>query len=84
MSDVTYNTSSFPSLLRTISRLIQRENPPVVLLGYKERDTAERGLWGMLEAMGLCVEKIGERRGAVEPAVEVWFGYFVGPPSMAS
>lgn len=81
MSDVTYNTSSFPSLVQTIAKLIRRENPPVILLGYKERDTAERDLWAMLRAMGLHLEKIGERRGAAEPAVEIWFGYLAGSPS---
>lgn len=80
MSDVTYNTSSFPSLVQTIAKLIRRGNPPVILLGYKERDTAERDLWAMLEAMGLRLEKIGERQGAVEPAVEIWFGSLVGSP----
>ncbi len=84
MSDVTYNTSSFPSLLRTIASLIQRGNPPAILLGYKERDSAERDLWGMLGALGIHLEKIGERKGAVEPAVEVWFGYLVGHSSVAS
>ncbi|KAF9452441.1 hypothetical protein P691DRAFT_697045 [Macrolepiota fuliginosa MF-IS2] len=77
MSDVTYNTSSFPALVQTVMKLMGTgEKPPVVLLGYKERDSAERELWEMMEAIGLCLEKIGERRGAADPAVEVWFGHF--------
>lgn len=80
MSDVTYNTSSFPALLRIVSKLMQMgEKPPAILLGYKERDIAERDLWTMMEAMGLQLEKVGERRGAVEPAVEIWFGQLIRP-----
>jgi hypothetical protein len=77
MSDVTYNTSSFPALLKTIAKLVEMREPPVILLGYKERDEAERDAWNMLEERGIRLEKIGQRLGAANPSVEIWFGRFV-------
>ena len=75
MADVTYNTSSFPSLIRTLSQLIHLGNkPPIVLLGYKERDAAERTLWSLASEIGLSLEKIGERAGAGGAPVEIWLG----------
>ncbi|KAH9893559.1 putative methyltransferase-domain-containing protein [Cubamyces lactineus] len=77
MADVTYNTASFPSLVRTLSALISLSPPyksPVIVLGYKERDAAERTLWSMLEDVGVKLEKIGQREGAGGQAVEVWIG----------
>ncbi|KIK50771.1 hypothetical protein GYMLUDRAFT_252671 [Collybiopsis luxurians FD-317 M1] len=91
MADVTYNTSSFPALIRTLSNLISLNsppNPPLVLLGYKERDPAERSLWSMAAQAGIHFERVGGRRGFVcdgghgrlegpdraEVPVEVWVG----------
>ena len=78
---MTYNTSSFPSLLRTLSSLVKlnAENsrpPPVVILGYKERDSDERSLWGMLGSeVGICLEKVGECEGWPESTpTEFWIG----------
>ena len=87
MADVTYNTSSFPSLLRTLSSLVQlntkcSRSPPIVILGYKERDPDERSLWGMLESgAGIHLEKVGECEGwPGSTPVEFWIGQ-VKPPS---
>ncbi|KAG5643258.1 hypothetical protein DXG03_001268 [Asterophora parasitica] len=75
MADVTYNTSSFPSLARTLSALTRLgTKPPIVLLGYKERDAAERTLWELVGEFGLTFRKIGERAGAGGAPVEVWMG----------
>ena len=77
MADVTYNTASFSSLVRTLSSLIHLSppsKPPIIVLGYKERDAAERTLWSMVEDVGVTFEKIGERSGAGGQAVEVWIG----------
>ncbi|KAF9648854.1 hypothetical protein BDM02DRAFT_3235344 [Thelephora ganbajun] len=86
MADVTYNTVSFPSLLRTLSSLVQlntkhSRSPPVVILGYKERDPDERSLWGMLESeVGLRFERVGECEGwPASTPVEFWIGQ-VKPP----
>ncbi|KAH9987134.1 putative methyltransferase-domain-containing protein [Russula compacta] len=64
MADVTYNTSSFPALLRTLASLLAPStgtpphpprndddvgsSGPLVVLAYKERDPAERQLWDMV------------------------------------
>ena len=81
MADVTYNTASFPSLLRTLSSLVQlnlshSRSPPIVILGYKERDPDERSLWGMLETqVGIRLEKVGECEGWPESIpIEIWIG----------
>jgi hypothetical protein len=79
MADVTYNTTSFPSLIRTLSSLIQvnvkrNADPPVILLGYKERDPEERTLWKMAGDIGLTFERVGERVGSGGNEVEVWVG----------
>jgi hypothetical protein len=79
MADVTYNTTSFPSLIRTLSNLIQfgakrTVEPPVVLLGYKERDPAERTLWEMAVKIGVNFERVGERVGSGGKEVEIWAG----------
>ena len=76
MADVTYNTASFPSLVRTFSSLTQLcEKPPLMLLGYKERDTSERTLWEMLRqeaSFGLVLA--GQIQGAGDASVEIWIG----------
>jgi hypothetical protein len=79
MADVTYNTASFPSLIQTLSSLIalnakQRVKPPTILLGYKERDPAERTLWEMAREIGIVFDKVGERAGSGGNEVEVWAG----------
>ncbi|KZT25126.1 hypothetical protein NEOLEDRAFT_1178551 [Neolentinus lepideus HHB14362 ss-1] len=78
MADVTYNTSSFPSLVRTLSSLVtfstSKSNAPLILLGYKERDAGERKLWSMVKEIGADFEKVGERHGAGGAPVEVWIG----------
>lgn len=80
MADVTYNTASFPSLVRTLKGILtlhdlsQKPRPPLVLLGYKERDPAERTLWKMAENIGVTFERVGERVGAGGAPIEVWLG----------
>jgi hypothetical protein len=87
MADVTYNTASFPSLLRTLSSLVRlnaknSRPPPLVILGYKERDSDERSLWGMLASdVGVRLEKVGECEGWPESTpVEFWVGRVKSPP----
>ncbi|KAJ3847289.1 putative methyltransferase-domain-containing protein [Lentinula lateritia] len=81
MADVTYNTASFGALIRTLCSLI-RLNPidklPIVLLGYKERDVAERSLWSMAADVSIHFERVGERRGAGGAPVEIWMGQIQG------
>ena len=113
MADVTYNTSSFPALLRTLASLLLLSAPqdhgivdnadddadngdlrsreqkrhdrnyyerghkggPLVLLAYKERDSAERQLWDMLtRETGVVLECVGKQAGAGGLPVEVWLG----------
>ena len=76
MADVSYNTSSFPSLARTLSHLVRLgSKPPAILFGYKERDAAERTWWEIAARVGIDFEKIGQRVGAGGAPVEVWVGY---------
>lgn len=77
MADVTYNTISFPALSRTLSRLSRMgPRPPVILLGYKERDETGRSFWGFAAEAGIRFQKIGEREGAGGAPVEIWLGHF--------
>ena len=79
MADVTYNTATFPSLVRTLQNLVAlsatSSRSPLILLGYKERDPAERTLWEMAESIGITLERVGEREGAGGAPVEVWLGH---------
>ncbi|KAF8801323.1 hypothetical protein BYT27DRAFT_7115211 [Phlegmacium glaucopus] len=76
MADVSYNTSSFLSLARTLSRLVRLgSKPPIILLGYKERDAAERTWWEIAAQAGIDFEEIGGRIGAGGAPVEIWVGY---------
>ncbi|TDL23856.1 hypothetical protein BD410DRAFT_746742 [Rickenella mellea] len=77
MADVTYNTSSFPSLVATLERLkkVGRE-PPAVLLAYKERDAAERDLWNQVTRIGLELHEIDRVNGAGGAPIEIYFGTF--------
>ncbi|KAH9962670.1 putative methyltransferase-domain-containing protein [Russula dissimulans] len=80
MADVTYNTSSFPALLRTLASLLELNTPrararPLVLLAYKERDPAERQLWDMMARdTGVVLECVGKQAGGGGLPVEVWLG----------
>jgi hypothetical protein len=79
MADVTYNTASFPSLIRTLSEVICLGNKPtIVLMGYKERDVAERTLWSLVSEIGLDLEKVGMHPGAGGVPVEIWLGRGIG------
>ena len=76
MADVAYNTASFPSLIRTLDKLLRLgSKPPAILLGYKERDAAERTLWDLAAEIGVEFEKVGERVGAGGAPVEIWIGH---------
>ncbi|KAJ6581461.1 putative methyltransferase-domain-containing protein [Mycena capillaripes] len=73
MADVTYNTASFPSLVRTLKNLINLSSKqPRVVLGYKERDTGERALWEMAKLAGIALKLIGQVPGSGGMAVEIW------------
>ncbi|KIJ20655.1 hypothetical protein PAXINDRAFT_174160 [Paxillus involutus ATCC 200175] len=80
MADVTYNTSSFPVLIGTLSRLIEfskgkrNGRPPMVLLGYKERHADERLLWDLAKQINVHFGQVGEVKGAGGNPVEVWVG----------
>jgi len=77
MADVTYNTASFPALSQTLSRLSRiGSQPPAILLGYKERDEAERSFWDITAKVGIKFQKIGERNGTGGDPVEIWLGYY--------
>lgn len=86
MADVTYNTASFPSLVRTLNNVIklhdtsQKQKPPLILLGYKERDAAERTLWELVRKIGIVFTQVGERTGAGGSPVEVWLGHVLQQP----
>ncbi|ORY29539.1 hypothetical protein BCR39DRAFT_467467 [Naematelia encephala] len=76
-ADVTYNTASFPSLLSTLTALLlpQGDERPYFLLAYKQRDAAERELWGMLDDKGIKVDLVALVQGAEEEGeVEIWVG----------
>ncbi|KIK90517.1 hypothetical protein PAXRUDRAFT_677048 [Paxillus rubicundulus Ve08.2h10] len=80
MADVTYNASSFPALIGTLSRLIEfskkkrNGRPPMVLLGYKERHADERLLWDQVKEINVHLGQVGEVKGAEGNPVEVWVG----------
>ncbi|EIN09425.1 hypothetical protein PUNSTDRAFT_119920 [Punctularia strigosozonata HHB-11173 SS5] len=77
MADVTYNTDSFPSLIRTLAALVRAGNShsgPVIVMGYKERDVSERSLWDMAKSIGINFEKIAHKAGCGDPPVEIWIG----------
>ncbi len=73
MADVTYNTESFPALRATLVRLVSASSsPPVILLGYKQRDEAERTLWTMTKEYGIEFKQLDEIAGAGGAPIEVW------------
>jgi hypothetical protein len=73
MADVTYNTSSFPSLIKTLFKLLKSSrtapalrhgHQPLVLLGYKQRDASERQMFELLkEELGLALVRVGSVEG---------------------
>lgn len=74
LADVTYNRDVFPALLRTLISLLQRGGGCTrVVMGYKQRDAAERTFWTASREMGVELEAVG-RVGGVEDsaAVEIW------------
>jgi hypothetical protein len=74
-ADVTYNTASFPALVSTLTSLLkpERGERPEFLLAYKQRDAAERDLWGLLDAQGIKLERIDTIQGSsADGAVELW------------
>ncbi|WVO20122.1 uncharacterized protein IAS62_001413 [Cryptococcus decagattii] len=79
-ADVTYNTSTFPSLLSTLTSLLHPSsaslsNRPLLVLAYKERDPAERELWGMLKERGIDMVMVDEIKGAEDyGSIEIWIG----------
>jgi protein N-lysine methyltransferase METTL21D len=75
MSDVTYNTSSFPALIKTLKGLVDISPRAWVILGYKERHTTERTAWNMFEdEVKLRLKKVKEVKGAGGAPVEIWIG----------
>lgn len=73
-ADVTYNTASFPYLIKTLTSLLQPRAPrndpthpnsnpepkpsPLLLLAYKERDSSERELWELAKENGIWMEMV--------------------------
>ncbi|KIL65568.1 hypothetical protein M378DRAFT_76761 [Amanita muscaria Koide BX008] len=75
MADVTYNTSAFPALMRTLRKLVKLgQKPPLILLGYKERDIAERSLWDLAKEENIHFILIEKIRGAGDAPIEIWIG----------
>ncbi|KAG8820376.1 hypothetical protein FRC19_008927 [Serendipita sp. 401] len=75
MSDVTYNTDSFPALLKTLKNLLQLSPHARVILAYKERHEAERSAWPLFtKEAGIQLRKLDEIPGAGGAPVEIWFG----------
>jgi len=79
MADVTYNTASFPSLVRTLQRIVgstsslsPSDQGPSILLAYKQRDPSERELWPMLEEIGISLTRIDQVMGKGAEEVEIW------------
>jgi hypothetical protein len=79
---VTYNTASFPHLLKTLLSLLNppatesgTQITPLLLLAYKQRDPGERELWDLLKSKGVGMVKIDEVKGAEDEGVtEIWVG----------
>lgn len=74
-ADVTYNTASFPCLVATLERLLKPEGrpAPLLLLAYKQRDEAERDLWGMLSDRGIKTVLVDRVQGAEKTGeTEIW------------
>ncbi|WWC68720.1 uncharacterized protein I206_102654 [Kwoniella pini CBS 10737] len=79
-ADVTYNTSTFPSLLRTLISLFTSNSliKPLLILAYKQRDPAERELWNMLSSNGIQMIMIDKIQGTQdEGETELWVGKLI-------
>jgi len=75
MSDVTYNTASFPALLKTLKNLLRVSPRARVIIAYKERHEAERAAWEMFETEAkLSMHKVEEIPGLAGMPVEIWLG----------
>lgn len=75
MADVTYNTSAFPALMRTLRKLVKLgQKAPLILLGYKERDIAERSLWDLAKEENIHFILIEKIQGAGDALIEIWIG----------
>lgn len=75
MSDVTYNTASFPALLKTVKNLLSLSPAACVIIAYKERHIAERTAWEMFENDAkLSLHKVEEISGPAGAPVEIWLG----------
>jgi hypothetical protein len=75
MSDVTYNTASFPALLRTVKNLLSLAPAARMIIAYKERHVAERIAWEMFESDAkLSLHKVEEIPGSAGVPVEIWLG----------
>lgn len=76
---MTYNTASFPALVRTLRSLLKPSHRPErrkLLLAYKQRDEGERKLWDMLGESEIGMELLEKIPGAApgEGEVEIWVG----------
>lgn len=61
--------------MSTLERLLKPEGrePPLLLLAYKQRDEAERELWGMLAARGIKTVLVDTVQGAEKTGeTEIW------------
>ncbi|KAG8897609.1 hypothetical protein FRB99_008042 [Tulasnella sp. 403] len=61
MSDVTYNRDVFPALLRILIALLHLPEASTctrILMGYKERDPAERDLWELAKNAEIEFENV--------------------------
>lgn len=46
----------------------------MIILGYKQRDSAERSLWDLAKEIGVAFEQVGDRIGAGGQPIEIWIG----------
>ncbi|WVW80047.1 hypothetical protein I302_102020 [Kwoniella bestiolae CBS 10118] len=81
-ADVTYNTSAFPSLLRTLTSLLApspAKKPPILILAYKQRDPSERDLWTMLQEKGVSLRLVDKVVGVErdQGETEIWIGRMI-------
>jgi len=72
LADVTYNSDYFEALVSTVDRLLSPHT--LILLAYKERDTAEREFWNMLKSKSIILEQLDSIAGVEGAPVEIWFG----------
>ena len=70
------NATNSPSLSPAPDVPSLRNDRPLVLLAYKERDSAERSLWDMACSVGLVFEEVDRVCGAGGAPVEIYLGRF--------